>query len=77
MPLTELSREETEFIWEESQETAFRSLREKLCSSEALAYPYFKSDFIPTTDASKVGVAAIVSKFRMESNGLCLMPVGN
>jgi hypothetical protein len=63
-PLTDLTRKETEFIWEERQETAFRSLKEKLCSSEILAYPDFKSDFILTTDASKVGVAAIVSKVK-------------
>ena len=40
-PLTELTRKETEFIWEERQETAFQGLKEKLCSSEVLAYPYF------------------------------------
>jgi hypothetical protein len=37
-PLTELTRKETEFNWEERQTTAFRSLKEKLCSSEVLAY---------------------------------------
>jgi hypothetical protein len=61
-PLTEFTRRETDFICEERQETAFRSLKEKLCSSEVLAYPYFKSNFILTKDASKVGVAAIVSQ---------------
>ena len=61
-PLMEVTRKETEFIWEERQETAFQSLKEKLCSSEVLAYPDFKSDFILTTDASKVGVAAILSQ---------------
>jgi hypothetical protein len=35
--LTELTRKETEFIWEERQETAFKGLKEKLCSSEVLA----------------------------------------
>jgi hypothetical protein len=61
-PLTELTRKETEFNREERQETAFRSLKEKLCSSEVLVYPDFKSDFILTTDASKVGVEAIPSQ---------------
>jgi hypothetical protein len=61
-PLTELTRTETEFVWKERQETAFNCLKEKLCSSEVLAFPDFKSDFILTTDASKVGVAAILSQ---------------
>jgi hypothetical protein len=61
-PLTKLTRKETEFIWEQRQETAFRRLKEKMCSSEDLAYPDFKSEFILTTDASKVGLAAIVSQ---------------
>jgi transposase InsO family protein len=61
-PLTELTRKETEFVWGETQETAFNSLKEKLCSSEVLAFPDFKSDFTLTTDGSGVGIAAILSQ---------------
>jgi hypothetical protein len=35
-----------------------------MCSSEVLAYPDFKSEFILTTDASKVGIAGILSQIQ-------------
>jgi hypothetical protein len=60
-PLTQLIRKDTQFKWEGSQQTAFKKLKE-ICSEKALAYPDFKSQFILTTDASKVAVAAVLSQ---------------
>jgi hypothetical protein len=65
-PLTELLRKEVPFLWQARQQTAFNKLKDTLCSSEGLAYPDFNAQFILTTDASRVAVAAILSpKFRM------------
>jgi len=38
-------------VWEESQEIAFRTLKQKLISQPILKYPDFYREFILTTDA--------------------------
>ena len=60
--LTELTRENVQFRWKGRQQAAFEKLKETLCSDQVLAYPDFKSQFILTTDASKLAVAAILSQ---------------
>jgi hypothetical protein len=60
-PLAQLVRKYTQFKWESSQQTAFEKLKKIICSEEVLAYPDFKSQFILTTDALKVAVAAVLS----------------
>jgi hypothetical protein len=60
-PMTELIRKDTQFKWESGQQAAFEKLTEVICSEQILAYPDFKSQFILTTDASKVAVAAVLS----------------
>ena len=61
-PLTELTKKDRPFIWSESQQKAFESIKEKLCTAPVLAYPNFDLPFILTTDASQVAVAAILSQ---------------
>jgi len=61
-PLTQLIRKDVQFKWESSQQAGFDKLKEILCSEQVLAYPDFNSQFILTTDASKVAVAAILSQ---------------
>jgi transposase InsO family protein len=61
-PLTELIRKDVQFRWKQRQEAAFEKLKEILCSDRVLAYPDFNAQFILTTDASKVAIAAILSK---------------
>jgi transposase InsO family protein len=61
-PLTELLRKDKSFAWTERQQSAFENLKTVLCSEQVLAYPDFSSEFILTTDASKVAVAAILSQ---------------
>jgi hypothetical protein len=61
-PLTELLRKESPFKWESRQQAAFERLKEALCSEQVLAYPDFKAQFILTTDASRLGLAAILSQ---------------
>jgi len=59
-PMSELLRKDAPFVWLERQQTAFEKLKQILCSEQVLAYPNFDSQFILTTDASKVAVAAIL-----------------
>jgi len=60
--LTILTRKNQEFTWVASQQHAFQSLNDKLCTTPVLAYPNFKLPFILTTDASNIAVAAILSR---------------
>jgi len=59
-PLTEITRKNVQFSWEGRQQAAFEKL--ETCSDQVLAYPDFQSQFILTTDASKIAVAAILSQ---------------
>ena len=61
-PLTKLIRNDVPFTWEERQRSSFESLKTALCSEHFLAYLDFNSQFILTTNASKVAVAAILSQ---------------
>ena len=64
-PLTELTKKDRQFIWGQSQQTAFEIIKDKLCTAPVLAYPNFDLPFILTTDASKVAVAAVL--FQMQN----------
>jgi hypothetical protein len=57
--MTQLIRKDTQFKWESSQQAAFENLK-VICSEQVLGYTDFKSQFILTTDASKVAVAAVM-----------------
>jgi hypothetical protein len=61
-PLSELLRKDAPFDWSERQQATFEALKTAHCSEQVLAYPNFGSQFILTTDASKVAVAAILSQ---------------
>jgi response regulator RpfG family c-di-GMP phosphodiesterase len=60
--LSELLRKDALFVWTERQHSAFEALKDALFSEQVLAYPNFHSQFILTTDASTVTVAAILSQ---------------
>jgi hypothetical protein len=61
-PLTELLRKDAHFKWEGRQQAAFEKLKEILCSEQVLGYPDFSKQIILNTDASRVGVTAILSQ---------------
>lgn len=63
-PLHCLTRKGALFQWSAECETAFETLRAKLLTSPLLAYPDFNKDFILETDASKVGLGAILSQYQ-------------
>ena len=61
-PLKTLLQKNTQFIWGNEQETAFHTLKSKLCEAPILSYPDFEKPFILTTDASKFAISGILSQ---------------
>ena len=61
-PLHRLTEKGQVFEWSESCEVAFNKLKECLYQSPPLAHPDFKKAFILDTDASDVGIGAVLSQ---------------
>jgi hypothetical protein len=61
-PLTQLTKKDKKFEWDEQCQSAFEELKGKLSSTPVLAYPDFKLPYILPTDASKIAVAAVLSQ---------------
>jgi hypothetical protein len=57
-----MTKKNQAFQWGPCQQTAFDALKEKLCTTPVMAYPNFKSQFILTTDASKLALGAVLSQ---------------
>jgi hypothetical protein len=61
-PLTQLTKEDKIWDWNQECQESFDRLKSKLSSSPVLAFPDFKVPFILTTDASTVGLGAVLSQ---------------
>ena len=61
-PLHKLCEKQTKFSWTKDCQEAFDCLKELLTSAPILAYPKLGSQFILDTDASDVGVGAVLSQ---------------
>ena len=61
-PLNRLTRKNVNFKWDADCEEAFIKLREALINPPVLVYPDFTEKFILTTDASGVGIGAVLSQ---------------
>ena len=61
-PLYQLLRKNVVFSWQEPQQQAFQYLKNKLTSAPVLACPDFDREFIVHTDASTVGLGAVLSQ---------------
>ena len=61
-PLTKLTKKKVKFVWDESCQIAFEVLKDKLCSAPILAYPKQDLKYILDTDASDVGIGAVLSQ---------------
>jgi transposase InsO family protein len=61
-PLHRLQSEKVPFLWCKDCEAAFQSLKAALTSAPLLVMPDFSKPFILQTDASNVGVGAILSQ---------------
>ena len=61
-PLHRLTERGTPFRWTKEGKWAFEELRRRLTTSPMLAYPDFERPFILDTDASDVGIGAVLSQ---------------
>ena len=60
-PLTDLTSSKVTFTWSPQHQKAFETLRQTLVSPPILDYPTHDDHFVLTTDASDVGLGAILS----------------
>nr|GEX11357.1 putative reverse transcriptase domain-containing protein [Tanacetum cinerariifolium] len=58
--MTELTQKGVKFDWGEKQETAFRLIKQKLCSVPILALPKGSEDFMVYCDASYNGLGSVL-----------------
>ena len=61
-PLQWLTEKNAPFEWTIGCQNAFDELRKRLVSSPVLAYPDYERRFILDTDASDVGIGAVLSQ---------------
>ena len=61
-PLILLTEKNTTFKWGTDQESAFEVLKQKLISAPVLSYPDRDATFVLDTDASNVGLGAVLSQ---------------
>ena len=61
-PINRLTEKGRKFEWTEECEEAFRTLKGKLLSEPIVAYPDFSKPFKLYTDASNVGLGAILAQ---------------
>ncbi|GJU26426.1 putative reverse transcriptase domain-containing protein [Tanacetum coccineum] len=58
--MTKLTQKSVKFNWGEKKETAFQTLKKKLCSASILALPKGSENFIVYCDASHKGLGAVL-----------------
>ena len=61
-PLNRLTQKDVPFVWDKNCETAFQTLKEQLVSSPVLAFRETDGDYILYTDASNIGVGAVLAQ---------------
>jgi hypothetical protein len=61
-PLHYLLKKNVTFKWTEKRDGAFRQLKEHLTTAPILAYPNFDEKFILHTDASTIGLGAVLAQ---------------
>lgn len=61
-PLTDLLKKGTVFLWTNICEEAFQLLKKSLVSAPVLSLPNFAKPFVIETDASEIGIGAILQQ---------------
>ncbi|GKB27246.1 reverse transcriptase domain-containing protein [Tanacetum coccineum] len=59
-PMTKMTQKSVKFNWGEKEETAFQTLKQKLCSVPILAFPKGSENFIVYYDASHKGLGVVL-----------------
>ncbi|GJV53134.1 putative reverse transcriptase domain-containing protein [Tanacetum coccineum] len=59
-PMTKLTQTSVKFNWGEKEETAFQTLKQKLCSAPILALPEGSENFVVYCDPSHKGLGAVL-----------------
>ena len=67
-PLYELTWKDVEFLWKPIHDEVFCQLKQLLINAPVLAFPDFTKDFILETDASGVGLGAILAQGDKDGN---------
>ena len=63
-PLYFLTRKDVPFDWTPTYEQAFDELKQALITAPVLAYPNFEQEFLLETDASGIGLGAVLAQRR-------------
>ena len=61
-PLHALTRKDTPFLWDSTCQQAFENLKQCLIAAPVLAFPNFDSPFLMETDASGIGLGAVLAQ---------------
>ncbi len=61
-PMTNLTRQGVDFMWDDTCEGSFRTLKAALVSVSVLAYPTREGHFVLSTDASDTGIGAMLEQ---------------
>ena len=59
-PLTDLRKKNVQFTWTTTTDEAFRTLKHQLITAPVLAVPDFSKQFVVETDASDLGIGAVL-----------------
>ena len=67
-PINQLLQKEIKFKWEEKQQEAFEKLKQKLINHPILIYPNYQKPFLVITDASGIGLGAVLAQENDKGN---------
>nr|GEU68845.1 putative reverse transcriptase domain-containing protein [Tanacetum cinerariifolium] len=74
-PMTKLTQKSVKFEWGEKEETAFQTLKQKLCSAPILALPEGSENFVVYCDASHKGLGAIIGSYGVRPQDVDTLPL--
>ncbi len=65
-PLTNLARQGVDLVWDDACEGSFQTLKAALITAPILTYPTREGHFVLSTDASNVGMGAVLEQEQEE-----------